>query len=413
VPSLSFESNYLTVCYSKQLFEKYGWSEPTDWESLLNLLAAAKAEGYTSPLALNYDKSGVEGIMFGYTLYMYLDQYFRDIIDVAHSQDGDFSYIEEVDSDWVYSADDSEVDMRSGYTYNISRLIDAYFNGTEYNATSARFADMMANYKELLSYSSPTYTSGTARNAFHNGVLTELGGTEFKKSESAVLYVCRMDYLSDFQSSIGSVLKFEDERIPADQLENYLGWFNLPAMTDNSSVEGGAPAATNVRTFGGPNHHPMGVLNHNDQKRTALVMDFMMFWYSPEGMDYYYENYGNKGIVCPLKCLVKNYDYPENIQLDAQKNFNGICVLNPYFEVGLGYDSAVQSSDGGTVRDKYVSTIRDYLDSGTNDWSSYGVKMDAAVRSGFSDWASRKNMKISSPEEIKNYIVNSPFKITQ
>lgn len=413
IPALSFESNYLVACYSKQIFEKYNWEEPTNWADFLTLLKNAKDEGYTSPLALNYDKAGVEGVMFGYVLYEYLDQYFRDMIDEAHSRDGDFSYVDSIDYGWEYDPFDPDCDARSGYTYNVSRLIDAYFNKGDFGATSARFADMMANFYDLVSYSSSSYNSGTSRNYFHNAVLTELGGTEFKKSESAVVYVCRMDYLSDFQSSIGSVLKFEDELIPADRLSDYLGWFELPAMSDNPSVEGGAPAAESVRTFGGPNHHPMGVINHNDQKHTTLVMDFMKFWYSPTGMDYYYSYYGERGIVCPLKCLVKDYEYPENIRLENNIGLSGICTLNPYFEIGMGYDSAVQSSDGGTVRDKYVETIRSYLGGATSDWTSYGKTMDRAIRSGFADWADRKNLKVSDPAKIVDYIRNSPYKVTQ
>lgn len=412
IPALSYESNYLMVFYSKQLFENNGWTAPTTWQELLNLLDSARTAGYVNPLGLNYDESGVENFYFGSIQQMYLDQYFRDVINTVHSQDGDYSYIDSVNYGWEYSADDPYVDSREQYTYNLSRLIDAYFNGSEINATSARFADMMANLYELTRYSSSAYTAATMRNAFHNGVLTALGGASYTPAESCVLYVSRMDYISDFQTSIGAVLDFPNDSIPADQIDDYLGWFVLPAMPDNASVDGGAPAADNVRPFGGPDHHPMGVINHNDQERTNLVMDFMMFWYSPQGMDYFYGAYGDVGTALPLTCLVRDVEKPVNSLVENIPTFEGLCSLNPYLEIGIGYDASIYGSSG-TVRDGYVSVIRNYLTSSSSDWSSYGTQVHSTISSGFANYAAAENLRFTDPAESVNYFQNSPYRTTQ
>ena len=419
VPHLSFESNYVAVYYSKQLFETNGWEEPKNWAEMTELLRSAKEKGYTAPLGLNYDKSGIGGIMSGMVLQMYMDQYFRDIIDEVHSQDGDYSYIDSIDSVWEYDPSNPAVDARSGYTYNMSRLINAYFNTDEYNPKSARFADMMTNFKELLSYSSETYNSSTIRNFFHNGVLTELTeDNKFGKAETCVLFVNRLDYLSDFQSAIGSVLKANGEistdMIPTDKLGDYLGWFALPAMPDNASVEGGAPASQTVRTYGGPNHHPMGIINRNNKKRTDLAVDFMQFWYSPQGMEEYYSYYSERGIVCPLKILVNDFALPENIVIDTRVTDFGICVDNPYFEMGMGYNNTILSSEGGTVRDKFLQTLRDYLSPAeSKGWNAFGSQLFGHVRSGFAKWADYKYLKVQTPDNITDYYTITPFKSKQ
>ena len=412
IPALSYESNYLMVFYSKDLFEDNGWEPPQTWEELLGLLAAARKAGYVNPLGLNYDETGVENFYFGSCLQMYMDQYFRDVIDTVHSQEGDYSYIDSIDYGWEYSSEDPYVDSREQYTYNISRLIDVYFNGSDINANSARFADMMANFYELTRYSSSSYTAATMRNAFHNGVLTALGGASYSKAESCVLYMGRMDYISDFQTSIGAVLDFPNDSIPSDQIDDYLGWFVLPAMPDNASVSGGAPAADNVRPFGGPDHHPMGVINHNDQERTNLVMDFMMFWYSPQGMDNFYGYYGDIGTALPLTCLVKDVQKPENSMVENISEFEGLCSLNPYLEIGIGYDVSIYGSSG-TVRDGFVDTIRSYLTSSSSAWSSYGQTMHSIILSGFSNYASAENLRFSVPADSVNYFQNSPYRTTQ
>lgn len=416
VPSLSFESNYVVVYYSKQLFEKHGWTEPKNWSELLSLLQSAKDAGYTNPLGLNYDKPGVESIMTGLIMQMYMDQYFRDVIDEAHSQDGDYSYIDSLDYDWSYSADNEFIDSRSGYTYNLSRLINAYFKeDSTCNPASARFADMMTNLKDLTGFASSNYTGATIRNYFHNGVLTEITtDNKYKESETCVLFCNRLDYITDFQSSVGTVLGEANNVVPTDKLNDYLGWFTLPAMPDNQTVEGGAPAAGNVRTFGGPNHHPMGVINRNNKKRTDLAMDFMKFWYSPQGMDEYYSYYSERGIVCPLKLLVKDYELPENVKIDTGTDNIGTCVNNPYFEIGNGYNDTIQSGMGDTVRNNYVSIVREFLNpSNTSGWSGFGTRMLTNMQSGFPYWASYKNLKVTSYANISDYYRNSPIKAKQ
>lgn len=418
IPSLSFESNYVVMLYNKQLFATNGWTEPTNWAEMLALLQSAVDAGYTHPLGLSYDKSSVSSIMCGMIIAMYMDQYFRDIIDEAHSQDGDYSYVDSLDYDWTFDPNDDTADARSGYTYNMSRLINAYFNTDKYNPESTRFADMMTNLKELLAYSSEEYNGGVTRNFFHNGVLTELTqDNKFSKAETCVLFANRMDYLADFQSSIGSVLKasgeISTEVIPTAQLNDYLGWFPLPAMPDNLSVENGAPVSSTLRAFGGPNHHPMGIINRNNRKRTELAIDFMKFWYSPQGMEEYYSYYSERGLVCPLKILVKDFELPANIAIDAGVNDAGVCVGNPYLEIGMGYNDTILSNEGGTVRDKYIQTIRDYLTASTMEWSSYGVQLNRNIRSGFAKWAEYKNLRVTTWENITDYYKISPFKAKQ
>ncbi len=413
IPNISFQSNCVLAYYNKKVFAENGWSVPTDWASLLALLENARKAGYTNPLGINYDKSGVEGNVFGWLLRMYADQYFRDTVNTVHSQEKDFSYIEDVDYGWIFDLNDGTVDKRSNYTYNISRLIDAYFNGDEINAKSARYADMMANFYDLTRYCSSSYTASGTRDAFHKGVLNIENGS-YPKSESAVIYVSRLDYMSDYQTSIGSVLKYKDDCIPSSELQSSLGWFQLPAMTDNKKVEGGAPATSSLRTLGGPDHRPLGIIRRN-QTQTNLCMDFLKFLFSKQGMEAYYEVYADMGIICSLNCLVKGFEVPSEIKLDNIPSFAGDCGLNPYQFFNIGYsEKNFVSSSGGMVNDGVIDVIRNYLsESEYKPWASYGKTVYDKILSGFGEYSAWKGLKYSDPAESNKYFYTNPYKVTQ
>ena len=412
IPSLSYQSNSLLVFYNKKVFSENGWSVPSSWEELIGLLQDAKEKGYDYPLAVNYDKSGITGNNFEWLMHMYMDQYFRDMCEVAHSRESDYSYIEEIDADWTYSAEKGDIDLRSGYTYNLSRLIDAYFNGNEFNPKSARFADMMANFYQLTRYASSSYTVARARSAFHNGVLNIENGSQ-SKAESAVLYVARMDYIADYQTSIGGVLDFTGGTMPASALNESLGCFAMPAMTDNAGVTGGAPASDRVRTLGGPDHRPIGII-YRSREKTELVMDFLMYWLSPVGMETFYSYYTERGLVCPLTCLVKNVIISPDTDFNDMPTFVGDCDLNPYQIFGCGYtDGVFESSTGGTVRDGVSEQIRNYLTGNSSDWSAYGVAVYNKIYSGFANYAEWKRLKFASPEQASSYFSVNPIKLQQ
>ncbi len=413
IPNISFQSNCVLAYYNKKVFSENGWSVPTDWASLLDLLKKAREAGYTNPLGVNYDKSGIEGNVFGWLLRMYADQYFRDVVETVHSQEKDFSYIEDVDYGWEFDLNDSTVDMRSNYTYNISRLIDAYFNGNTINTESARYADMMANFYDLTRYCSSSYTASGIRDAFHKGVLNIENGS-YPRSESAVVYISRLDYMSDYQTSLGSVLKYADDRIPVDEFQSSLGWFELPAMTDNAKVAGGAPASNALRTLGGPDHRPVGIVKRN-QAQTNLCIDFLKFLFSKQGMEAYYEVYADMGIICSLNCLVKGFEVPSEIKVEGIPSFEGDCGLNPYQFFSLGYsEKNVQSSTGGTVNDGVVSAIQGYLTNAEySSWDSYGKTIYDKMLSGFGEYASWKGFKYSAAGEANKYFVINPYKVKQ
>ena len=391
--NLSMEGNALVAFYNKKIFAQYDVEVPSDWNSLISALDTLKLAGYTAPLGLNYDAGGLDSNNFNWVQQMYLDQYFRDMIDDAHSQSSDYSYISEIDDVWEYDAADPLNDSRKGYSYNFTRVVNSYFkDGSKYNTKSARYAEMMKNMKKLVSYSSSDYSNSVVRQRFQQDALAAEGKNYELKSRVAV-YLLRLDYITDHQKSLGQALGKANGILPISELSQMLGWFPLPAMPNNGGA--GAPAADNVRTLGGPDHHPFALVNR-DADKTALCMDFLKYLFSPTGFDEYYKHYKNLGKVCAMQCYLKDYTLPAEVSIAGKLNFDGDCSTNPYRLFANWYtENTGIMAPSGKVQTLVNSQIADYLraDGDGSDWASYGANIYNIMADGFSNYASWRKLK--------------------
>lgn len=389
--NLSMEGNALVVFYNKKVFAQNELTVPTNWNELIATLDALKAKGYTAPLGLNYDAGGLDSNNFNWVHQMYMDQYFRDMISDAHSQASDYSYISEIDETWAYDADDPLNDSRRGYTYNFTRVVNSYFkDGSKYNTKSARYADLMKNMKKLISYSSPDYSNSVVRQRFQNDALSA-EGKPYELNNRVAVYLLRLDYITDHQKSIGAALGKPNGIVPISELSEMLGWFPLPAMPNNGGE--GAPAADNLRTLGGPDHHPFALVNRNADK-TALCMDFLKYLFSPTGFDEYYKHYKNLGKVCPMQCYLKDYELPAEATIEGALEFDGDCSTNPYRLFANWYtENTGIMVTSGKLQTLVNEQISNYLRGSSDDWTAYGSTIYDLVASGFGNYAKWRGLK--------------------
>ena len=395
--NLSMEGNAFVAFYNKKTFSDNGITPPTTWGEFIDILDKLKNEvGYTAPLGLNFDEAGLESNNFNWVLQMYMDQYFRDMIDAAHSQDGDYSYIPEVDEVWKYDTEDLTNDSPSAYTYNFTRLINEYFkDGSKFNTTSARFADLMGNIKELASYASSDYSNTVIRQRFQNDALSASDTRQYDLNNRVAVFLLRLDYITDHQKSLGLAMNKTNGIVPTDELSDMLGWFALPAMPDNGGE--GAPAADNLRTLGGPDHHPLALVNRSAEK-TELCIDFLKYLFSPQGFDEYYRHYKNLGKVCAMQCYLKDYELPEEVSIEGETEFNGDCSTNPYKLVATYYsENTGILATGGMLQDLVNAQISQYLRAGSGTaWTAYGEEILRLMKDAFPNYAKWRGLKETS-----------------
>lgn len=408
--NLSMEGNAFVAFYNKATFEEYGIEVPTDWNSLISALDTLKSKGFTAPLGINFDTQGLKDNNFNWVLQMYMDQYFRDMINDAHSLSGDYSYIPEIDEVWQYDVDDPLNDAASGYTYNFTRVVNSYFkDGSKYNTTSARFASLMENMKKLASYGVDTksqkepvyYSSTTTRQYFQQDAQPQ----SYEPSQRVAIYLSRLDYITDHQKSLGGILQKPNGVVPTDELSDMLGWFKLPAMPQGSGE--GAPAADDLRTQGGPNHHPLALVNR-DADKTALCIDFLKYLFSPTGFNEYYKHYKNLGKVCAMMCYLKDYKLPAEVSIEGDTDFTGDCSTNPYMLFATCYtENTGLQAPGGNLQGLVNEQILAYLQAdGSAQWAGYGQQIHKLMTDSFRNYATWRQLKWTDLSSFTSASVN-------
>ena len=171
-----------------------------------------------------------------------------------------------------------------------------------------------------------------------------------------------------------------------------LGWFTLPAMPDNGGA--GAPAADDLRTLGGPDHHPLALVNR-DAEKTELCIDFLKYLFSPQGFDEYYRHYKNLGKVCAMQCYLKDYKLPAEVSIEGETEFVGDCSTNPYklFATYYSENSGILAT-GGMLQDLVNAEISEYLRAGSGTaWAAYGEEILRLMKDAFPNYAKWRGLK--------------------
>lgn len=403
VPSISYDTNYLVVFYDTRALADLGLQVPTTWDEMIACLeAASKDSDFRNPLGLGVDSGSATRTFLAWVVQMYMDQYFRDFIDVAHSQKGDYSYSSRIDGSYEYDLSDLLLGDSSNYTYNLNRMIDAYFNDTdEWGPLSPRFQDMMANLQELLPYIDTKASYGDLFNRFNETASSYNadGSDNGLYHDRKIFYIQRLDYILTYKTAFET----KGTKLSVKDIGDRLGWFALPPMTDHGDDGVGAPAADTVRSLGGVESE-LGVINSGNQAHTDLAVDFLAYFYSPQGMNVRLQALALTGTPLVMEQLVKGVTIPENIDLVTNAlKFTGNCNLNPYLQFGYGYTNAnIKVGDtNNTVINTVANNFADFFKSSSNNWADYGKKMLDAITDGFKNYATDQKLIYDTYENVK------------
>jgi len=264
--NLNFESVQIVWVYNKEIFEKVGFKEaPKTFNQLIEAFQKVKAAGYV-PLALGGDSTSMWSGQAGWLVRIYADQFLRDYITITHSQDGDYTYLPEIDKSWSFDPTDPYNDANSKITKNEMRLWKAIKDktGPFQIAGNVKWKAYADNLKELFKYV-PDGFFGLKEEQAYNLFLTGKAATMVGTPGS--YWQLPKDFADGSEAGDkGAVKPFE------------YGFFNMPSMEGPEVM---APARTIQIPIGF-----YGIVN-KDAQQNELNADFMMYLTSPKGYGKY------------------------------------------------------------------------------------------------------------------------------
>ncbi len=436
VPGVSYSSNYTCAFYDKSAMKAVMGDDPlvasdgtvdgskVTWQWMMDALAKAKTyqndQGvnlmrYPLGLSTSEQSCGEDNFNFVTSIMnMYLDQYFRDFIEAVHSEEGDYSYISGIDGKWTYDETDQGLDLPNVYTYNLNKVVDKYFNGTEYGPDSPRYKEMMGKLYELLRYCNP---ESSYHNNFDNFNRTTIvfnrlsSGDSSQYTDLKLFYIETLGYVRTYRDAFKGIFESQSEFPSGETVTSHLGWFLLPKM--DSDLPG---VADNVRAWGGPLEN-YGVLSTGSTSKDAIAVDFLRYLVSPEGQNsisatYVSENHAPQ----VMRQLVRGFEVPSEIDhTQSAKSAGGDSTSSPYAIFGMGYGMRTCNigSTNNMVKNSIATLLCNYFRGNSADWN--GGQMLEILKSGFSNYAAEYDLIYTDPSKVSeatNGLKNSPFNTT-
>ena len=286
---LSLFSTQIMWIYNQAIFDEVGVEPPTTWDEFVVVCEKIAAAGY-QPIAQNYQ------YLTEWLAQIYMDQTTRSTLSYIAAQPGDFCYDPDVDGKWTLDITDPYNDTTDKVNQNIVRALKAVKEGVlSLDTVGAR--TVWNNFAKVF----PHYAGGDAFFTVGGDGISDL----FYQSKAAMTFQGGWA-LIDFQRTLdelqanGSYVDPNGNTVSADVFT--LGTFSMPSMTGDG-IE--AP----VRTIEVPTSD--FCILKKDQEHNDLVMDFIMFYTSEEGMSLYVDAMLAAGGTMDGPCLVNGVNYPD------------------------------------------------------------------------------------------------------
>lgn len=276
--------------YNQDIFDKYGLKVPQTWEAFMQVCAQLKAKGI-QPLSIRFD----------YTYYQWLgrmlwDQYNRAQILEMVAQPGDWCYDPQADGNWKFNPQDVMND--SIPTVNRMRMLGAY-RDRRVRYDTPEFRQFLLNLREVARYGPSDFILPSS-DSQGSPYMT------FMRQQAAM----HLDSSYALQQ-VERDLKEARERAgrgQAGELRPFRwGTFNTPPQTN--------PLVTSpIRSVESCAGEYIGIIDKN-QPQTDMVLDFVMFWLSPEGYQAFVDGQAAAGQFLPYgRPVIKGVKFPPEFE---------------------------------------------------------------------------------------------------
>ena len=366
--ALSLDSVQVMWLYNQDIFDEVGiTSVPTTWSELIEDCEKIEAAGYQA-IAMPGDYDSFYSGTMGWLAQIYADQTTRSMIEVYRSHEGDYTYDPDVDAYFKLDVTDPFNDDDSYVTNNPVRAYKAVYDGT-YNVQTPGMKTVWESFAKVF----PKYAGGDAM----FGMKDEGAKTLFYQGKAA-MWVSGgwsiVQFARDMESlAAGEEIKNNDTVI--EDVKGFkLGTFNMPSM-EGDGIEAKARTIEVATGF-------LGCVSKT-QEHDDMVVDFLMYYSSAEGMGKFVEAALADGWTPSGPSLVYGVTYPENIENafanltmigNCQKGY-GQMLARGFAEIPESYRSfysyAYDFLNGKITSDQFLEkheqNIMDNFETGLNN----------------------------------------------
>ncbi len=285
--------------YNKDLFRKAGLDPektPTTWDEMIKICETLYNKGI-QPIGNSGDYNSMTTGSGQWLFRIYLDQYLRDYVDISKSLPEDWCYDPEVDGVWKYDPMDPNNDDKINMNVNSVRFNKALKDG-KIRVDAPEYKAVLENLKKVF----PKYAGEDAWYGF-----VDPRDALYRQDAAMILdgswtFGLIEQYEKDFEKSKKEAEE-KGKEFPYSKFE--WGVFKNPSM-EGELVD--APARSiNVAT------NPVAIVS-KDSLHNDLVVDFLMFYSSKDGMSIYLKGNVDAGGSLLGPNIVYDVEYPGNLK---------------------------------------------------------------------------------------------------
>ncbi len=296
---LSLDSVQVLWLYNQDIFDEVGITEvPETWDELIAVCEKIDAAGY-QPIAMPGDYDSFFSGTMGWLAQIYADQTTRSMVEVYRAQEGDYCYDPDIDGTFVFDPTDPFNDNPTKVNRNLVRCYAAIHDGT-YSVKTDGMKTVWSNFGKVF----PQYAGNDVMFGTNEGGAMSL----FYQGKAAMIVTggwSIIRFANDMEAlAQGGEIKDADGEVIEGVTGFELGSFNMPSM-EGEGIE--APARTIEVATGF-----LGCVSKS-QEHDDLVVDFLMYYSSADGMSVFLEAALADGYVPQGSSLIYGVEYPEYI----------------------------------------------------------------------------------------------------
>lgn len=313
------------------------------WDDIIEACRRLKEKGYTAPFGLGGSNDSITTKDFSWLYKIYIDQYYRDMIDDIQVQPADYNYNKETAEAFQFSFEKNDYETDPNYKVNSMRAYNLLLNPDADNpyyvgAKSEKFKCFIDNLLKI----SPYVSRGFATNGIMEIQQSFLRGGK----DDAVFMINYAGYgvaLDNYKNTGGINFDWDCfDYVPMVCSCNVVcneNGVHKCTHVDDAETEDECTLhvkTTKTRDVGGIGGYIGLYTDGKTEEEIELYLDFVKFFLSPYGQSLFYKGLEQNAGWPKAESVIDGVVFPSSwsnyIKYSEKITFDGICAANWFLD---------------------------------------------------------------------------------